>query len=78
MAFVKPIVERWKERKITEWVHHEESIRRLIAQFDQKALVVKAALRGCGIDELSNAPYYLDRTRVTSTSFRGKRFEDDN
>ena len=78
MAYVKPIVERWMERKITEWVHHEESIRRLNAHFDQKALVVKTALRGCGIDELSHAPCYLDRSRVTSTSFRGKRFEDDN
>ena len=30
-AFVTPVVEHWLEREITQWVHHEESIRWPIA-----------------------------------------------
>ena len=30
-AFVTPVVEHWLERIIAQWVHHEGSIRRLIA-----------------------------------------------
>ena len=31
-AFVTPVVEHWLEREIAQWVHHEGSIRRPIAQ----------------------------------------------
>ena len=30
-AFVKPVVDHWLEREIAPWVHHEGTIRRLIA-----------------------------------------------
>ena len=30
-AFVTPSVEHWREREITQWVHHEESMQRPIA-----------------------------------------------
>ena len=30
-VFVKPVMEHWLERQIAQWVHHEGSIRRLIA-----------------------------------------------
>ena len=32
MAFVTPVVEHWLEQEIAQWVHHERSIRRPIAQ----------------------------------------------
>ena len=31
MAFVTPVMEQWLEREIAQWVHHEGSIRQLIA-----------------------------------------------
>ena len=30
-VFITPVVEHWLEREITQWVHHEGSIRRPIA-----------------------------------------------
>ena len=30
-AFIKPVVEDWLEGEIAQWVHHEGSIKRLIA-----------------------------------------------
>ena len=30
-TYVKPVMEHWLEREITQWVHHEGSIRRPIA-----------------------------------------------
>ena len=32
-TFVTPVVEHWLERAITQWIHHEESIRRPIVSW---------------------------------------------
>ena len=32
-AFVTPVVEHWLEGEISQWVHHEGSIRRTIASW---------------------------------------------